>query len=350
MSNSDWSVSDVEEVLPILNEEEHEEVEAIKQHEKQLELMDEKDFIDVSDDDSEPITLQSTKKEWEDELQLFLKKDSLNNVEVYYCQCLCVLIKLIEADIQVEYHPIVDLMIKIKKYMLKMNSSHTFNEDDNLHSEELKEMVNANDMDSDTISNDQVSKEAELEDIEELDQQEENVNIDFDFDELMRSEDEESEIEEKTNSRFKRMINNAKKAPVEHTPVDLEEILKSNKEQLNEHVNDSIMSTLNQNADQFSSSDEEETIEDKISKLTPAAPQQMLLERQRKVNYSIMKNKQFTSGKKSYNSNPRLRKKKKFIKASKKIKSMHSVYEGKQNYQGELSGINDRVIKSVSFQ
>lgn len=52
--------------------------------------------------------------------------------------------------------------------------------------------------------------------------------------------------------------------------------------------------------------------------------------------------------------NPRVKKRQQYDKAKKKLASQKAVYKGGLNavggsYEGEISGINSRVIKSVKF-
>ena len=352
---SDWSVSDVEEVMPILNDEQFEEREAIKQHEEQLDQMEEEDFIDFEE---ELVELKPNNLEWKQELEAYLRKD-LTPVEVYYCQCLCVLIQLIDEGVAIQYHPIIDLMVKIKKHMNKQNKKKKkssrisasnveevikehneglSNEDSFDKTDELNEFEN-------NMSEDELS---EMSGLESIHSDQESIN----FDDLVQTDDEESEVEAPLvpqNNNYKRMINNViKNQSAVH--VDLETVQHKSQPKLNDQVGNKQLQQLDQDADQFSSSDEEDTFENKLDKLQASEPTLKVKEMQRNINYAILKNRQFKTGKRSINSNPRVRKKAKFAKANKKIKSMHAVYQGKQNYQGELTGINDKVVKSVSFK
>eukprot|EP00835_Amoeboradix_gromovi_P003324 NODE_215_length_14308_cov_0.330987.p2 type:complete len:353 gc:universal NODE_215_length_14308_cov_0.330987:10262-9204(-) len=351
---SDWSVSDVEEVMPILNPEQFEEHQTIKQHYEQLDKMEEADFVDF---DEQPVDLKPSDLEWKDELELYLKKD-LSPIEVYYCQCLCVLINLIDEGCVIEYHPIIDLMVKIKKHMNKQTIHKKSSIDSvKLEVSEEDEIISEVDQQEqpygqsdqevsyDEDASDECSSNSELESIHS---DHEPIN----FDDLVKTDDEDSDDSEeksKPQNKFKRMINNiANETKPVH--VDLETVNKPRASRLNDEVTQIQQKQLEDQANQFSSSDEEDTFENKLSKLMPAVPTLKVKELQRSINYAILKNRQFKTGKRSINSNPRVRKKAKFAKANKKIKSIHAVYSGKQNYQGELTGINDRVVKSVSFQ
>lgn len=72
----------------------------------------------------------------------------------------------------------------------------------------------------------------------------------------------------------------------------------------------------------------------------------------RKINYTIEKNKGLTPRRRKEVRNPRVKKRKQFEAKQKKLKSMKPTWKGgepKGGYQGELSGINAGVIKSVKL-
>ncbi|AMD20485.1 HDL259Cp [Eremothecium sinecaudum] len=72
----------------------------------------------------------------------------------------------------------------------------------------------------------------------------------------------------------------------------------------------------------------------------------------RAINYQILKNKGLTPKRKKDNRNARVKKRKKFEKAKKKLKSVRAVYSGGQNgaYEGEKTGIKKNLTKSVKFK
>lgn len=72
----------------------------------------------------------------------------------------------------------------------------------------------------------------------------------------------------------------------------------------------------------------------------------------RKITYKIEKNKGLTPKRGKDVRNPRVKKRKQYEAKQKKLKSMKPVWQGgepKGGYQGELSGINTRVIKSTKL-
>lgn len=72
----------------------------------------------------------------------------------------------------------------------------------------------------------------------------------------------------------------------------------------------------------------------------------------RQISYQIQKNKGLTPHRKKEVRNPRVKKRMKYEEKQKKLRSVKAVYkggEGKGGYQGELSGINTRVVKSVKL-
>ncbi|SCU99285.1 LAFA_0G23090g1_1 [Lachancea sp. 'fantastica'] len=72
----------------------------------------------------------------------------------------------------------------------------------------------------------------------------------------------------------------------------------------------------------------------------------------RAVGYQIMKNKGLTPHRKKDNRNSRVKKRKKFDKAQKKLKSVRAVYSGGQtgSYEGEKTGIKKNLTRSVRFK
>ncbi|SCU93690.1 LAMI_0E15258g1_1 [Lachancea mirantina] len=72
----------------------------------------------------------------------------------------------------------------------------------------------------------------------------------------------------------------------------------------------------------------------------------------RAINYQILKNKGLTPKRKKDNRNSRVKKRKKFDKAKKKLKSVRAVYSGGQSsaYEGEKTGIKKNVTRSVKFR
>ncbi|SCU92068.1 LADA_0F14092g1_1 [Lachancea dasiensis] len=72
----------------------------------------------------------------------------------------------------------------------------------------------------------------------------------------------------------------------------------------------------------------------------------------RAVNYQIMKNKGLTPHRRKDNRNSRVKKRKKFDKAQKKLKSIRAVYSGGQtgSYEGEKTGIKKNLTRSVRFK
>lgn len=70
----------------------------------------------------------------------------------------------------------------------------------------------------------------------------------------------------------------------------------------------------------------------------------------RAINYQILKNKGLTPHRKKDNRNARVKKRKKYEKAQKKLKSIRQVYETpKGPYEGEKSGIKKGVTRSVKL-
>ncbi|QEU59747.1 Sas10 [Kluyveromyces lactis] len=72
----------------------------------------------------------------------------------------------------------------------------------------------------------------------------------------------------------------------------------------------------------------------------------------RAINYQILKNKGLTPRRKKDNRNSRVKKRKKYEKAQKKLKSVRAVYSGGQSgaYEGEKTGIKKNLTKSVKFK
>lgn len=72
----------------------------------------------------------------------------------------------------------------------------------------------------------------------------------------------------------------------------------------------------------------------------------------RAINYQILKNKGLTPRRKKDNRNARVKKRKKYEKAQKKLKSVRAVYSGGQSgaYEGEKTGIKKNLTKSVKFK
>lgn len=72
----------------------------------------------------------------------------------------------------------------------------------------------------------------------------------------------------------------------------------------------------------------------------------------RAINYQILKNKGLTPKRKKENRNARVKKRKKYEKAQKKLKSVRAVYSGGQSgvYEGEKTGIKKNLIRSVKFR
>ncbi|GAV50259.1 hypothetical protein ZYGR_0U01150 [Zygosaccharomyces rouxii] len=71
----------------------------------------------------------------------------------------------------------------------------------------------------------------------------------------------------------------------------------------------------------------------------------------RAINYQILKNKGLTPHRKKENRNARVKKRKRFDKAQKKLKSVRAVYSGGLSgpYEGEKTGIKKNLTKSVKF-
>ncbi|KAM7223869.1 Sas10 C-terminal domain containing protein [Rhypophila decipiens] len=72
----------------------------------------------------------------------------------------------------------------------------------------------------------------------------------------------------------------------------------------------------------------------------------------RQISYQIQKNKGLMPHRKKEVRNPRVKKRMKYEEKQKKLRSVKATYkggEGKGGYQGELSGINTRVVKSVKL-
>ena len=72
----------------------------------------------------------------------------------------------------------------------------------------------------------------------------------------------------------------------------------------------------------------------------------------RKVTYAIEKNKGLAPKRKNELRNPRVKKRLRYAEKQKKLKSMRPVYqggEGRGGYQGELSGIQTGLVKSIKF-
>lgn len=72
----------------------------------------------------------------------------------------------------------------------------------------------------------------------------------------------------------------------------------------------------------------------------------------RAINYQILKNKGLTPKRKKENRNSRVKKRKKYEVAQKKLKSVRAVYSGGQNgvYEGEKTGIKKNLSRSVRFK
>lgn len=72
----------------------------------------------------------------------------------------------------------------------------------------------------------------------------------------------------------------------------------------------------------------------------------------RAINYQILKNKGLTPKRKKDNRNSRVKKRKKYAAAQKKLKSVRAVYSGGQSgaYEGEKTGIKKNLTKSVKFK
>ncbi|SMN18284.1 similar to Saccharomyces cerevisiae YDL153C SAS10 Essential subunit of U3-containing Small Subunit (SSU) processome complex [Maudiozyma saulgeensis] len=72
----------------------------------------------------------------------------------------------------------------------------------------------------------------------------------------------------------------------------------------------------------------------------------------RAINYQILKNKGLTPKRKKDNRNSRVKKRKKYEQAKKKLKSVRAVYSGGQSgvYEGEKTGIKKNLIRSVKFK
>mgnify|MGYP001186182141 CR=1 FL=1 len=72
----------------------------------------------------------------------------------------------------------------------------------------------------------------------------------------------------------------------------------------------------------------------------------------RAINYQILKNKGLTPKRKKDDRNSRVKKRKKYEKAQKKLKSVRAVYSGGQSgvYEGEKTGIKKNLTKSVKFK
>jgi U3 small nucleolar RNA-associated protein 3 len=70
----------------------------------------------------------------------------------------------------------------------------------------------------------------------------------------------------------------------------------------------------------------------------------------RAIGYQIMKNKGLTAKRKKENRNARVKKRKKYDAAKKKLKSVRAVYTGQQGpYAGELTGISKKISRSVKL-
>lgn len=70
----------------------------------------------------------------------------------------------------------------------------------------------------------------------------------------------------------------------------------------------------------------------------------------RALNFQILKNKGLTPHRKNENRNARVKKRKKYEQAKKKLKSVRQVYEGSQGpYGGEKTGIKKGISRSVKF-
>lgn len=72
----------------------------------------------------------------------------------------------------------------------------------------------------------------------------------------------------------------------------------------------------------------------------------------RAINYQILKNKGLTPKRKKDNRNARVKKRKKYEQAKKKLRSVRAVYSGGQSgtYEGEKTGIKKNLIRSVKFK
>ncbi|CUS23073.1 LAQU0S08e01530g1_1 [Lachancea quebecensis] len=72
----------------------------------------------------------------------------------------------------------------------------------------------------------------------------------------------------------------------------------------------------------------------------------------RAIGYQIMKNKGLTPRRKKENQNSRVKKRKKYDQAKKKLKSVRAVYSGGLSgvYEGEKTGIKKNLTKSVKFK
>lgn len=72
----------------------------------------------------------------------------------------------------------------------------------------------------------------------------------------------------------------------------------------------------------------------------------------RAINYQILKNKGLTPKRHKDNRNSRVKKRKKYEQAQKKLKSVRQVYSGGQSgaYEGEKTGIKKNLVKSVKFK
>eukprot|EP00834_Sanchytrium_tribonematis_P003683 NODE_152_length_15391_cov_0.883272.p3 type:complete len:374 gc:universal NODE_152_length_15391_cov_0.883272:13130-12009(-) len=373
MSEFEFSeISDVEPIMELSNEVDHEltpdqleQQQALDIHKQQIAKMNESDFIDFSDEEATP--MKQSSEEWQDELMIYMKKEDLNPIEVYYCQCLCVLIKLISEGVGIEYHPIVDLMVKIKSYMSKYNKRYAKDDSEVDELENTKEMAKiendaqndpqndsegelTDEMDDDPF-NDATSKYSDAQsDQESLEMSDPDEPINFD--ELVETDSDSNTSEIRpSHGNYKRLINNIIPKSTKTAPLEHEMVFEKPQPILNSQVNESQLNQLNEQADAFSDASEDElTFEQQLANLKPGAHFNREIPKTRNINYSIQKNKQFTTGKRSLNSNPRVRKKAKFDKATKKNQSSHATYKGHLFYQGELSGINDRVIKSTKFE
>lgn len=70
----------------------------------------------------------------------------------------------------------------------------------------------------------------------------------------------------------------------------------------------------------------------------------------RAINYQILKNRGLTKKRKKENRNARVKKRRKFAKAQKKLKSVRAVYQTPEGpYQGEKSGIKKNISRSVKL-
>ncbi|KAK9375811.1 Sas10 C-terminal domain-containing protein [Lipomyces chichibuensis] len=71
----------------------------------------------------------------------------------------------------------------------------------------------------------------------------------------------------------------------------------------------------------------------------------------RAVNYQILKNKGLTPKRNKDNRNPRVKKRKKYEKAKKKLASMKQVYKAPEGpYSGEKTGIKKNISRSIKFK